>query len=349
MSKLSTISLERHILETQKAYPEARGSFTILLSQIALAAKVISSEVRQAGLVDVLGLTGDENVHGEAVQKLDELANNTLIKVMRRCGQLCVMVSEEMEDPVEIPEGYAGKYVLAFDPLDGSSNIDVNASIGTIFSIYRKISDSEKGNMVDILQKGAKQLCAGYIIYGSSTVFVYTTGQGVNGFTLDPEVGAFFLSHPNIQIPEKGSIYSVNEGNYKYWDPSIQRYVDYIKGLTGELEKPYSARYGGTLVSDFHRILLKGGIFMYPADRKNPKYPQGKLRLLYECSPLAFIVEQAGGKASDGQNPIMNLQPTHLHQRTPLFIGSKECVEEVEQFIQGKRGKEKEDETSLSK
>ena len=332
---LKGISLERHILESQQEYPEAKGDFSILLSQLALAAKIISAEVRQAGLLGILGHAGYQNVHGEEVQKLDALANETIINVMKKCGQLCIMVSEEMDSPIEIPEEYLGKYVLAFDPLDGSSNIDTNASIGTIFSIYRKVSESPKGNLVDVLQKGLKQVCAGYVIYGSSTIFVYTTGKGVNGFTLDPAVGEFFLSHENIRIPEEGKIYSVNEGNYKYWDKPIQDYVDYIKGTKGS-KKPYSLRYSGTLISDFHRILLKGGIFMYPADNKSPRNAHGKLRLLYECSPLAFIVEQAGGKASDGKNPILSLQPTDLHQRTPFFIGSKKCVEELEMFIQGK-------------
>lgn len=337
------LTLQRHILEVQKDYPSASGDFSILLSQIGLAAKIISSQVRHAGLENMLGLIGEDHAQGESAQKLDVLANQTIIDVMRRCGKLCVIVSEEDEDSIDIPEDYLGKYVLALDPLDGSSNVDVNISIGTIFSIYRKVSDSHRGNMVDILQKGLKQVCAGYIIYGSSTVLVYTTGQGVNGFTLDPLVGEFFQTHKDMKIPEDGNLYSVNEANYKYWDSRVKAYVDYLKGLGEELpEHPYSARYMGSLVADFHRILFKGGIFMYPADKKNPKLSQGKLQLLYEGSPLAFLVEQAGGKATNGREPILSIQPTELHQRTPLFLGSKKCVEKFEEFYQDKPKEAKE-------
>lgn len=323
------INLERHIMENQKQHPQAKGDFSIMLCQIALAGKIISREVNRAGLADILGYSGKNNVHGEEVQKLDEFAHKTIQSVMAQSGQLCVMVSEESKEPIEIPTEYLGKYVLVFDPLDGSSNIDVGVSIGTIFSIYQKISEGEKGNMIDILQKGKKQLCAGYLLYGSSTMFVYSTGNGVNGFTLDPAVGEFFLSHPNLKLPEKGKIYSVNEGNTKYWPKPLQNYLDHLKSLHNE-ETPYKARYIGSLVADFHRTLLKGGIFIYPADSKNPK---GKLRLLYEASPLAFLAEQAGGLATNGQQPILDIQPTELHERTPLFIGSKLCVEEAQQFL----------------
>jgi len=326
------ITIERHILlEQQQSFPKATGEFTSLLYDIALAAKIISREVSKAGLVEILGSAGEENVQGEQVMKLDVFANETLIRMNDHTGRLCAMASEENPDIIPIPERFpAGRYVLVFDPLDGSANIDMNVSVGTIFSIHRKVSDGRRGALEDCLQPGYKQAAAGYIIYGSSTMMVYTSGRGVHGFTLDPSVGEFLLSHPNIQIPPQGKYYSINEGNYRYWSEGVRRYVDYLK-TPGEA-RPYSARYIGTLVADFHRNLLAGGIFMYPADTRDPEKPHGKLRLLYEAAPLAFIVEQAGGRASDGRQDIMHIQPESLHQRVPLFIGSREDVNKAEQF-----------------
>jgi fructose-1,6-bisphosphatase I len=327
-------TIERHILEQQQFFPEATGEFTYLLYDIALAAKIISREVSKAGLVEILGLTGEENVQGEQVMKLDVFANETLIRMNDHTGRLCAMASEENPDIIPIPERFpTGSYVLVFDPLDGSSNIDVNASVGTIFSIHRKVSAGPRGTLEDCLQVGYKQAAAGYIVYGSSTMMVYTTGQGVHGFTLDPSVGEFLLSHPNIQIPPRGKYYSVNEGNYHYWSEGVRRYVDYLRTPDKATGRPYSSRYVGTLVADFHRNLLAGGIFMYPADTKDPKKTHGKLRLLYEAAPLAFIAEQAGGRASDGTQDIMHIQPESLHQRVPLFIGSREDVDEARRFI----------------
>ena len=328
------ITIERHILEQQRFFPKATGGFTNLLYDIALAAKIISREVSKAGLAEILGLAGEENVQGEQVMKLDVFANEMLIRMNDHTGRLCAMASEENPDVIPIPERFpCGKYVLVFDPLDGSANIDLNVSVGTIFSIHRKVSDGQRGTLEDFLQSGYKQVAAGYIVYGSSTMMVYTTGQGVHGFTLDPSVGEFLLSHPNVQIPPRGKYYSTNEGNYHYWSEGVRRYVDYLKVSDEATGRPYSGRYIGTLVADFHRNLLAGGIFMYPAATKDPQKPHGKLRLLYEAAPLAFIVEQAGGRASDGTQDILQIQPESLHQRVPLFIGSREDVDEAEQFI----------------
>jgi fructose-1,6-bisphosphatase I len=330
-AKITTI--ERHILDQQRLFPEATGELTYLLYDIALAAKIISREVNKAGLVEILGLAGEVNVQGEQVMKLDVFANETMIRMNDHTGRLCAMASEENPDIIPIPEQFpCGHYVLVFDPLDGSANVDMNASVGTTFSIHRKVSDGERGTLEDFLP-GHKQVAAGYIIYGSSTMMVYTSGQGVHGFTLDPSVGEFLLSHPNIQIPSRGKYYSANEGNYHYWSEGVRRYVDYLKALDRSAGRPYSGRYIGTLVADFHRSLLAGGIFLYPADSKDPEKPHGKLRLLYEAAPLAFIVEQAGGRASDGTQDIMRIQPESLHQRVPLFIGSQEDVDKAEQFI----------------
>jgi len=325
------ITIERHFLEQQRLFPEATGEFTNLLYDIALAAKIIAREVTKAGLVEILGLTGEKNVQGEQVMKLDVFANETMTRMNAHTGRLCVMASEEVPDIIPIPDQYhCGRYVLIFDPLDGSSNIDANASVGTIFSIHRKVSAGPRGTREDCLQPGYKQVAAGYIVYGSSTMMVYTSGQGVHGFTLDPSVGEFLLSHPDIQIPSRAKYYSVNEGNYHYWGEGVRRYVDYLKTPDKATGRPYSSRYVGTLVADFHRNLLAGGIFLYPADTKNP---HGKLRLLYEAAPLAFIVEQAGGRASDGTQDIMQIQPESLHQRAPLFIGSREDVDRAKEFI----------------
>lgn len=326
-------TVNRQIMNTQREIPEATGDFTALLTELIVAAKIISREVNKAGLADILGLSGKTNIQGEEVQKLDELANETIKRRMVSCGYVCVMASEEEESIVHALEGFEGKYVIAFDPLDGSSNIDVNVNIGSIFSIFRKKSPGRKGTLEDMLQAGRNQVGAGYIVYGSSTMLVYTAGQGVHGFTLDPSVGEFFLSHPDIKIPAKGKIYSVNEGNYNYWSKGTQKYIDHIKSVDKDSGSPYSTRYIGSLVADFHRNLLRGGIFLYPMDYKDPAKPSGKLRLLYEANPLALIVEEAGGRAIDGTQNILDIKPKSLHQRVPLIIGSKEDVDMAEKFI----------------
>ncbi len=329
------ITIERHILEQERAYPEATGVFTSLLYDIALAAKIIARETSRAGLVQILGLAGKTNVQGEAQMKLDVFANQTIIRMNSYTGRLAVMASEEEPDIIPIPEGYpTGRYVLVFDPLDGSSNIDVNASIGTIFGIYRRRTPAGPGTVEDCLQPGRNLAAAGYIIYGSSTMMVYTTGNGVHGFTLDPGVGEFLLSHPNIRIPAEPKYYSANQGNEKYWSEGVRRFTRWLQGMDEENpRKPLSARYIGSLVADFHRNLLEGGIFYYPQDYKDPNKPKGKLRLLYEAAPLAFIAEHAGGYASDGRRPILDIVPEALHQRTALFIGNRDLVEMAETFI----------------
>lgn len=332
MEKVKFNTLARHIYEEERKYPEATGELSDLLHDLSLAAKVISLEVNKAGLVDIIGFTGNKNVHGEQVKKLDIYAHEMMIKAMDHGGHLCVMASEEEEDIIHIPpEFFIGKYVLLFDPLDGSSNIDANISIGTIFSIYRRVSpEGKSGTLEDCLQPGFKQVAAGYVIYGSSTIFVYTAGNGVHGFTLDPSFGEFILSHPNIRTPKKGKIYSINEGNYLYWHPGLKKYIKYLQEEDKTTGRPYSSRYIGSMVADIHRNLLYGGIFMYPADSRSPN---GKLRLMYECNPMAFIVEQAGGKASNGKQRLLEVTPTSLHQRTPIFIGSEEDVLLVEKFM----------------
>ncbi len=333
-------TITQHILLEQRENPEATGAFTLLLYELIVAAKVISREVNKAGLGEILGATGEINIQEEAVQKLDVFANRIIIERMQHIGQLCCMGSEEIADLIDIPPQYPkGDYILLFDPLDGSSNIDVNISIGTIFGIYRREGDETDINFLlhEALQPGYKQVAAGYFIYGSSTIMVYTTGKGVHGFTLFPSVGEFLLSHENIRIPERGKIYSVNESNYEYWDDRTRALVDYFKAKDKETGRPYTSRYVGSLVADFHRNLLKGGIFMYPADLKDPKKTTGKLRLMVEANPLAMVVEQAGGYASDGHGPILKIQPTELHQRIPLYIGSRKDVELAEEFISGKR------------
>jgi fructose-1,6-bisphosphatase I len=314
-------TLDRFLLERQRRFPEARGEFTQLFQQLALAGKIIASRVNQAGLAGLLGHTGKINVQGETVQKLDEFANDTLIRALEGGGQVCVMASEEVDDPIPIPTRYPkGKYVLMFDPLDGSTNIDVNISIGTIFSVHRRISEGTEPSLADCLQPGNKQVAAGYIIYGSSCMFVFTTGDGVHGFTLDPTVGEFFLSHPDLQMPERGKTYSINEGNEAVWDERVRKWVTWLKTPDKASGRPYSARYIGTLVADFHRTLLKGGVFAYPADKKNVN---GKLRLLYEAAPMAMLAAHAGGVATTGTQAILDVTPTQLHQRVPLYIGSK--------------------------
>ena len=332
MAKIKFLTLARHIIEEEKKHPHATGELSGLLHDLSLAAKVISLEVNKAGLVDILGFTGDSNVHGERVKKLDIFAHDMLIWAMDHGGHLCVMASEEEEDIIHIPPKYnIGKYVLLFDPLDGSSNIDANVSIGTIFSIYRRVSPAgEPGTLEDCLQQGFKQVAAGYVVYGSSTILVYTAGNGVHGFTLDPAFGEFILSHKNIQTPKKSKIYSINEGNYLYWHPGLKKYIKYLQEEDEQTGRPYTGRYIGSMIADFHRNLLYGGIFMYPADSRNPN---GKLRLMYECNPVAFIIEQAGGKAIDGKQRILDIKPENLHQRVPIFVGSEEDVNMVEKFL----------------
>ena len=336
------VTVSRHILDSQRLHPEATGELSGLLSELIVAAKTISAEVNMAGLADVLGMSGKTNIQGEQVQKLDEFSNNTIKKRMARSGYICVMTSEEEDDIIPVIDGFEGKYTLAFDPLDGSSNIDVNVSIGTIFSIHRRRSSLTmgQGTLDDLLQKGAEQVAAGYIVYGSSTMLVFTTGhgEGVHGFTLDPSVGEFYLSHPHIKIPERSKYFSINEGNFHYWDDNIRRYIAHVKAVDKTDGRPLSARYIGTLVSDFHRNLISGGIFLYPKDNKNPEKPSGKLRLLYEAAPFAFLIEEAGGRAitGDGRN-ITNIEPESLHQRVPLIIGSKYDVDTVEDFLMGRK------------
>ncbi len=332
---MAQVTVIEHLLLHQKESPMATGRFTTLLNELILSAKIISREVNKAGLVDVLGFTGDVNIQGEEVRKLDDYSNRVLIHRMQRCGVLCGMASEENADLIEIHPGFPqGDYFLVFDPLDGSSNIDSNVSIGTIFSIYRR-RGSGAVRTADLLQKGADQIAAGYFIYGSSTIMVYTTGrgQGVHGFTLDPSVGEFLLSHPNIRIPENGKIYSVNEAYWHYWDAPTRQAVSYFKSPENRRGEPYSLRYIGSLVADFHRNLLSGGIFMYPADTRDPKKPRGKLRLMCEAAPLAMIVEEAGGLATDGKMRILDIEPQELHQRVPLFIGSKNDVQKVSEIL----------------
>ena len=323
-------TIARHLVDQEKNIPGATGEFTRLLWDLTIAFKIISNQVNKAGLAEILGLTDQENIHGELLKKLDVLAHETIFKAMDHGGHLCLMASEESREIMAIPERFTkGKYVLIYDPLDGSSNIDVNVSIGSIFSILQKKTSAPDGTLEDCLQPGLEQVAAGYVIYGSSTMFVYTFGQQVHGFTLDPSIGEFLLSHPNIRIPPRGSIYSVNEGYYADWAEETQKYIQFLKN-----DRSYSLRYIGSLVADFHRNLLNGGVFLYPTSYKDPQNPQPKLRLLYEANPLAFIVERAGGKASTGRQRIMEIQPVSLHQKVPLVIGSTKEVELYEQFVQ---------------
>lgn len=333
MAKLVTI--ERHILEEQARYPGATGAFTGLMYDIALCAKLIAHETTRAGLADIIGKAGSTNVQGEDQQKLDIYAHDTIVRMLDHTGRIAIMASEELEEPIFIPERHqTGNYVVLFDPLDGSSNIDVNVSIGTIFSIHRKVSEIPRGSILDLLQPGYRQVAAGYVVYGSSTMLVYTAGRGVHGFTLDPGIGEFLLSHPDIQIPNKPGSYSANQGYEKYWTPGIQKYVQWLTGRDEDNpSRGLPLRYIGSLVADFHRMLLAGGVFFYPADSKDPSKPFGKLRLTYECSPLAFIAEQAGGAASDGIQSILSLHPHSLHQRTPFFVGAKDLVQRAEDYI----------------
>ncbi|MDH3570673.1 MAG: class 1 fructose-bisphosphatase [Gemmatimonadota bacterium] len=331
MSDSSLVTIERFILEQERMHPEATGDLTNLLYDIALASKVISGYVRRAGLVDVLGAFGARNVQGEEQQKLDVIANETVKQAIGFTGRVCVMASEEEGDPVPVPaERNPGKYVLLYDPLDGSSNIDVNVSIGTIFSIHKRATPGNgPGTLADCMQVGRDQIAAGYVIYGSSTVLVYSVGHGVHLFTLDPTIGEFRLLNHDIQTPPVGKFYSVNESYYQRWTEGYRRVVQMFKGVEDPQQRK-NARYIGSLVADFHRNLLAGGVFMYPADSKSPK---GKLRLQYEANPLAFIAEQAGGKATDGARRILDIEPEELHQRTPLIIGSTSDVDFVMQTV----------------
>ena len=320
----SVVTIERFIIEEERLHPAATGELSGILYDMALAAKMIANKVRRAGLADILGATDYSNVQGEIQQKLDIFANDTIVKAMDHGGRLCAMASEEEPGIIPIPDGFrTGKYCLLFDPLDGSSNIDVNVPVGTIFSVVQKITRGMHGTMEDMLQPGRRQVAAGYVIYGSSTMLVYTTGQGVHGFTLDPSIGEFLLSHPNIRIPDDGRYLSVNDSYEGQWDDGTKQLMRKYRGLEGG-RKPLNVRYVGSLVADFHRNLLGGGVFCYPA---NKKAPGGKLRLLYEASPLSFICEQAGGAASDGAQRVLDIQPTELHQRVPLYIGSMRDVE----------------------
>jgi fructose-1,6-bisphosphatase I len=329
--KITTI--ERHILDEQRGYPEATGALTSLLYDIALAGKVIASKTTRGGLVEILGRAGATNIHGEEVMRLDQIADHALITLTDHTGRLAVMASEEHPDIIPIPEKYpTGKYVMLFDPLDGSSNIDYNVCIGTIFSIYRRISSEGPGTLQDCLQKGRNLVAAGYLLYGTSTMMVYSTGKGVHGFTLDPNIGEFLLSHPYIRIPDRPKYFSANLGYEAYWSKGVKQLTNYLQGKDG-LRKSLSQRYIGSLVGDFHRNLLAGGIFYYPADNLEAFKPHGKLRMMYEAIPLAFLAEQSGGYGSDGRKNILDIQPTGLHERTPLFIGSKDLVAKAEDFI----------------
>lgn len=330
----SVVTIERFIIEEERNHPEATGELSGLLYDLALAAKMIANKVRSAGLADILGATSEENVQGEIQQKLDVMANEIIVKAMDHGGRLCAMASEEEPGIIQIPDNFkCGKYCLLFDPLDGSSNIDVNVPVGTIFSVVRKITRGRHGELEDMLQPGRRQVAAGYIIYGSSTMLVYTTGQGAHGFTLDPSIGEFLLSHPNIRIPDDARYLSVNDAYESLWTENVRSVLRHYKGLEGD-QRPLSGRYVGSLVADFHRNLLGGGIFAYPANKKTPN---GKLRLLYEANPLAFIVEQAGGAATEGTRRILDVEPTELHQRTPLYIGSKHQVELAQRILASER------------
>lgn len=325
-------TLGEFIIENQSEFKYSSGELSRLINSIRLAAKVVNHEVNKAGLVDILGAAGETNIQGEDQQKLDVMANNTFINTLKNREIVCGIASEENDDFITVEghnDDHSNKYVVLMDPLDGSSNIDVNVSVGTIFSIYRRITKpGTPVTLEDFLQPGRNQVAAGYIVYGTSTMLVYTTGHGVNGFTLNPAIGTFYLSHPNMQFPEIGKIYSVNEGNYVHFPKGVKDYIKYCQ-QEGD-NRPYTSRYIGSLVSDIHRNMIKGGIYMYPKSSLNAK---GKLRLLYECNPMALIAEQAGGKASDGFTPILDLKPTELHERVPFFCGSRLMVEKAEEFL----------------
>jgi len=334
MARIGT-TLTRFLIENQAGSSAARWEFPALLALIGLAGKMIADNLRRAGLSNVLGLTGATNVQGEAVKKLDEIANETLVAVLRSSGLVCAMASEEMETPLYLLEhGPRGPYIVLFDPLDGSSNTDVNMPLGTIFSVLRYDGDGGTPSDSALLRKGTEQVAAGYLLYGSSTMLVVTSGQGVHGFTLDPGIGEYLLSHEHIRIPAKGGMYAVNEGNAHKWPAGTRRYVESLKVSDKAMGRPYTGRYSGCLAADVHRILLGGGIYLYPGETDKP---EGKLRLLYEANPLAMVVEQAGGKAGTGTQRILDVEPTALHQRVPLLIGSADDVSQAESFMQGQR------------
>tara|TARA_B110000046_G_scaffold25332_1_gene24761 strand:+ start:21960 stop:22958 length:999 start_codon:yes stop_codon:yes gene_type:complete len=327
MSGVKTLS--EFIIEKQDDFPFATGELTRLLNDIVIASKIVNREVNKAGLADILGATTQENIQGETQQKLDVFADQQFISALKNGGEACGIASEEVDEYLSFGSARSknGKYIVAFDPLDGSSNIDVNVSIGTIFSIYRRVSEvGTLATEADYLQKGENQVAAGYVIYGSSTMLVYTTGKGVNGFTLDPSIGEFCLSHPNLKIPKNGKIYSMNEGNLAYCSNAIKNYISYCKEIDKPTNRPYSSRYIGSMVADFHRNMIKGGIFIYP---ETSEAPNGKLRLLYECNPMAFIMEQAGGIAINGTQRIMEVEPIELHQRVPTIMGSENMVNDL--------------------
>lgn len=327
-------TLGQFIIEKQADFPYAKGELSRLLRDIGIAAKIVNREVNKAGLVDILGDAGTTNVQGEGQKKLDVYANEQFIAALRSGGECCVVASEENDECIYIESEISknAKYIVAIDPLDGSSNIDVNVAIGTIFSIYRRQSLDGKPLISDVLQKGSEQVAAGYVIYGSSTMLVYTTGKGVNGFTLDPSIGEFCLSHPNMRIPTEGKIYSINEGNYVHFPQGVKDYIKYCQEEDINSGRPYTSRYIGSMVADIHRNLIKGGIFLYPV---SSAYPKGKLRLVYECNPMAFILEQAGGIAIDGSNRILDIVPDHLHQRSAIFLGSENMVNKLMEFLSG--------------
>ena len=323
-------TLGEFIIEKQRDFPGSTGEFSRLLSAIRLASKIVSHQINKAGLLnDIMGAAGSENIQGEQQQKLDVYANNQFIKALEKRRVICGITSEENDDYIELNND--GKYIVSMDPLDGSSNIDVNVSVGTIFSIYERVSTiGQPVELRDFLQKGTAQVAAGYVIYGSSTMLVYTTGNGVNGFTYDPGIGVFVLSHKNLKFPNSGKIYSINEGNFFNCSTGVQNYIKYAQTIDKASNRPYTARYIGSLVADFHRNLIKGGLYIYPATQTAPN---GKLRLLYECNPMAFVAEQAGGLATDGQTRILDIEPTELHQRVPFFTGVKSMVEKAEEFV----------------
>lgn len=331
MSGITTLG--QFIIEKQSDFPYAKGELSRLLRDIGIAAKIVNREVNKAGLVDILGEAGTVNIQGEGQQKLDVFANMQFISALTSGGECCIVATEEEDEfvPINSPVSKNAKYIVCIDPLDGSSNIDVNVAVGTIFSIYRKKSNDDTATLKDVLQRGTEQVAAGYVIYGSSTMLVYTTGKGVNGFTLDPSIGEFCLSHPNMKIPGGGIIYSINEGNYVHFPEGVKRYLKYAQVEDPATNRPYTSRYIGSMVGDIHRNLIKGGIYIYPTTSSSPN---GKLRLLYECNPMAFIVEQAGGRASDGFRRILDIEPTELHQRTSIFIGSYEMVCKAEELME---------------
>jgi fructose-1,6-bisphosphatase I len=329
------ITLTGHIMKQRQA-DSSVGKLSALLSHVGLAAKMIAREAAEAGLDNILGNTGQVNVQGEEVKKLDRFANDAFIQAFEQSGLVCTLISEEMEKPLHFPENCTeGSYILMIDPVDGSSNIDVDGGIGSIFSFYRGAGNKKQHDTNEaFLRKGSEQIAAGYVLYGPSTMLVYTSGQGVHGFTLHPGLGEFYLTHENIKIPAKGKVYSVNEGNYNQWQPTVQQFVSYLHESDKQTGRPYSGRYVGALVADFHRTILQGGLYLYPG---NVEKPEGKLRLLYEGSPLAYVVEQAGGRASTGTERILDIQPKKIHQRVPLFIGSREDVMLAEEFVQGRK------------